>query len=172
MTGSESTGKTILAADLAAHYRTVWVPEHGREYVDAKNTPLDYTDIEAIARGQVAAEEEAAPRANRVLIQDTDLISTVVYSHHYYGKCPEWVERAAVERRAHLYLLHHPDVPWVPDALQRDRPHMREAVHALFRRTLQATGCRYVDVQGPWGERKRQALQAIDALMAEVVTPR
>ena len=31
--GPESTGKTTLAARLAEHYRTVWVPEYARSYL-------------------------------------------------------------------------------------------------------------------------------------------
>ena len=34
--GAESSGTTTLASDLAAHYRTVWVPEFGREHFEAK----------------------------------------------------------------------------------------------------------------------------------------
>src|SRR5437879_678808 len=83
-------------------------------------------DVVAIARAVIAAEEEAVSRADRLLILDTDLLSTVVYSRAYYGECPPWVEAAARERRAHLYLLHHPDVPWVADGLYRDVPDRRE----------------------------------------------
>src|SRR5688572_6159778 len=56
LTGSESTGKTTLAARLAEHYGTLWVPEFGREYLDRKGAFLDASDIEPIARGQQAAE--------------------------------------------------------------------------------------------------------------------
>ena len=31
--GPESTGKTTLASDLANHYKTEWVPEYAREYL-------------------------------------------------------------------------------------------------------------------------------------------
>ena len=95
LTGSESTGKTTLAADLAAHYRTVWSPEFARAYADRKKGPLDRSDVEPIARGQIAGEDEAARRAGRLLILDTDLLSTVVYGRHYYGRFPEWIEKAA-----------------------------------------------------------------------------
>ena len=46
------------------------------------------------------------------MLLDTDLVSTVVYSRHYYGDCPAWIEAAAVRRLADLYLLHDIDVPW------------------------------------------------------------
>ncbi|HXB53854.1 MAG TPA: AAA family ATPase, partial [Vicinamibacteria bacterium] len=40
LTGSECTGKTTLASELAEHYRTVWVPEQSRVYLDRKGAPL------------------------------------------------------------------------------------------------------------------------------------
>jgi len=165
--GSECTGKSTLAADLAAHYGTACAPEYGRIFVDAKAAPLVAADVDAIARGQIAGEEALARGANRILIQDTDLISTVVYSRHYFGGCPAWVESAARERLAQLYLLHHPDVPWVPDGLQRDRGDRREEMHGLFREALEDLGARYVDVMGGWEERRARAVRAVDGLLAE-----
>ena len=165
LTGSESTGKTTLAADLAAHYGTVWSPEFARAYVDRKHGPLDRSDVEPIARGQIAGEDEADRRASRLLILDTDLLSTVVYGRHYYGRCPEWVEKAAQRRLGDLYLLHHPDVPWVADGAKRDLPQAREQVHALFEEALEAFRARWVDVRGPWPERRVAAVTAIDALL-------
>lgn len=168
LTGSESTGKTTLAERLATLYRTTCAPEFARQYLDARARPLDVGDVEPIARGQIAAEDravgQAAHEARRVAILDTDLVSTAVYARHYYGRCPEWIERAARDRRADLYLLLHPDVPWVADP-QRDRPHQRAELHALFQAELDAIGARYVHVTGGWDERLRRAREAIDALL-------
>lgn len=169
LTGSESTGKTTLAADLAAHFRTTWNPEYARDYLDAKPTPLDAADIEPIARGQIASEEQAAREANRVLILDTDLTSTVVYAKHYYGFCPEWIERAAADRRADVYLLMDTDTLWVADP-QRDRPRMRDHMQNLFRRELKIKNSSYVNICGMWSDRRERAVTVIDALLAEVPT--
>ncbi len=166
LTGSECTGKTTLAAALAERYGTLWVPEPARAYAEAKPGPLGYEDVEPIARAHIAAADEAAAGARGLLILDTDLVSTVVYSRHYYGHCPAGVERAARERLAHLYLLHHPDVPWLPDPA-RDRGHRREHIHELFRQGLDALGARVVDVRGGWAERRERAVRAIDTLLEE-----
>ena len=164
VTGSESTGKTTLAADLAKRYGTVWSSEFAREYLDRKRTALDASDVEPIARGQIAGEDEAALRASRLLILDTDLVSTVVYSRHYYGRCPEWITEAARKRLADLYLLLRPDVPWVPDGNLRDRPGARDELHGLFGHALQAFGARTIEIGGSWDERRRLAVASIDAL--------
>ena len=171
VTGSECTGKTTLARDLAGHFATVWVPEFARDYLDARaattSLPLDASDVEPIARGQLAAEDRGIAAARRLVILDTDLLSTVVYARHYYGACPAWIEQAARDRRADLYLLCDIDVPWVADRA-RDRPHLREHMHALFIEALEALGARYVTIRGSWDARFATAVAAVDAIAPRV----
>jgi NadR type nicotinamide-nucleotide adenylyltransferase len=166
VTGSECTGKTTLAAFLAERYATVCVPEHAREYVAAKNAPADASDAEPIARGQIHSEDVLSQTANRLLIQDTDLISTIVYCRHYYGTCPSWIEEAARKRRADLYLLADIDVPWEPDSNQRDRADRREEMQGLFRKALEEFEAHYLEVRGGREQRAEQAAQAIDRMLA------
>jgi nicotinamide riboside kinase len=149
----------------------VWVPEAARAWAEAKGAPLGYEDVEPIARGHLAAAREADSRAKRLVFLDTDLISTIVYSRHYYGDCPAWIERTARDRRADLYLLLHPDVPWVPDP-SRDRGHLREPMHRLFRDALGEFKVRWVEVEGGWEERQSRAREDVDALLRDSVPGR
>jgi len=162
VTGSESTGKTTLAARLADELGTVVSPEFARDYLDRKAAPLDQHDVEVIAIGQLDQEARYVRRAARVLILDTDLFSTVVYGVHYYGSIEPWIERVARERQAHLYLLLDVDVPWVADP-QRDRGDRRDEMHALFRGALDRSGARYVTIAGSWEERLQRAQAAVRA---------
>jgi NadR type nicotinamide-nucleotide adenylyltransferase len=164
--GAESTGKTTLAARLAERYDTAWSREYARDYCAAKGAELEPADLVAVARGQARLEDRAAARARRLLILDTDLLSTVVYSRHYFGSCPEPVEAQARRRRADLYLLLGPDVPWVADPPQRVQPQRRLELHAALRAQLDAWGARWVEIAGPWPRRARQARHAIDRLLA------
>ena len=164
LTGSESTGKTTLTADLARHYDAVWVPEYARSYAAWKGTPLDAGDVEPIALGQIAVQDAALIRANRLLLLDTDLVSTAVYARHYYGRSPEWVTHAVPARRADLYLLCAIDVPWAEDP-QRDRPHERELLQGLFEETLRANGFPVIHIRGSRRDRFHTARSAIDALL-------
>jgi NadR type nicotinamide-nucleotide adenylyltransferase len=166
VTGSECTGKTTLARELAAAFGAPCSAEFAREYLDARAAPLVAGDVEPIARGQVAGEDAAGSDAADLLIKDTDLVSTVVYARHYYGSCPRWVADEARNRLGDLYLLLHPDVPWVADGLQRDRPAGRELLHDLFRKRLNALGAATVDVAGDWAARRRLALAAVTRLLS------
>lgn len=131
VTGSESTGKTTLAQSLAEHFGVPWIPEFARDYAEEKGEPLSADDVEPIAAGQIAREDEAFDNIDGLVILDTDVVSTAVYAEHYYGAVPEWIERAAQERLADLYLLCDIDLPWVAD-LVRDAQHQRRHVHAAF----------------------------------------
>src|SRR5262249_48868476 len=139
---------------------TIWVPEFSRDY--ALNKPdLDSSDVEPIARGQIAREDEALLRANKLLILDTDLVSTLVYSHHYYGACPQWIEFECRRRLADLYLLLYPDVPWIADGI-RDRGDRRLEMHELFVRALKLLNANFITIDGEWKEREQKAAAAIE----------
>lgn len=173
VTGSECTGKTTLAADLADRLEVPWLPEFAREYVAALSAPPTFADVERIARGQITAEDGARgavpaglPTERPLLVQDTDLLSTVVYSHHYYGDCPAWIERELAHRPADLYLLADIDVPWAPDALQRDRGDRREEMQALFHEALRACDLPFIEIRGNRNARLRAGLGAVTALLA------
>jgi len=169
--GPECTGKTRLAGELAARYGVPGAPEHAREYVDRHGAALTFADVDPIGRGQQAGEDAAVARAAAegapLVVLDTDLVSTMVYSRHYYGDCPPWIEAAAARRLGDLYLLHHVDVEWVPDGRQREQPERREELLERFRAALAALGARVADVAGAWDERRLRAVAAIDGLRSE-----
>lgn len=166
LTGSESTGKTVLAQQLATHFGVEWVPEYVRAYAEERGGAIEFDDHGPIARGQMALEDEYRARAQRLLVHDTDLVSTAVYCGHYFGRCPAWIEQEARRRLADLYLLMDIDVPWVPDPA-RDRGHLRPEMHALFTEALARFGARHVVIGGGWTERFERARREIAALLLE-----
>ena len=162
--GPESTGKTTLAQRLAAHFATVWVPEWAREHLDPQGGACVEADITQIALGQAASEDALARQAHRVLICDTDTLTTTIWSDVYFRRVEPWISELAQERQHDLYLLCDIDVPWVDDQ-QRDMPHRREEFFARCRTALETHGRPYVVVSGDWETRFRAAVAAIDRLL-------
>jgi NadR type nicotinamide-nucleotide adenylyltransferase len=165
LTGSESTGKSTLAADLARQYDAPLVPEFVRGYAEQRGGVIEFGDHGPIARGQIALEDEYIARGGRLLVQDTDLLSTVVYCRHYFGRCPAWIEETAASRRPALYLLCEIDVPWVADGV-RDRGDRREEMQSLFRDEVRASGVRSVALVGDHATRLLSAIAAIDSALS------
>jgi NadR type nicotinamide-nucleotide adenylyltransferase len=163
LTGSESTGKSTTATELARYYGSAVVPEFVRVFAEARGGVIEFSDHGPIARGQMALEDEYIAKGADVLVQDTDLLSTVVYCRHYFGRCPAWIEEAAAARRPDLYLLCEIDVPWMADGV-RDRGDRREEMQTLFREEVHASGTRVVTLEGPLATRLTTAVGAIDAL--------
>lgn len=139
--GAESTGKTTLCRDLAAHFASPWVPEYMRTYLQAKwdNEQLTCTweDLLPIAQGQIELENESAmqaaqlPAGQRYVFCDTSLFELMVYSNWYYGDCPLALTQAALAHHYDLILLTEVDTPWVADDL-RDAPHERDEISGYF----------------------------------------
>lgn len=169
--GPESTGKTTLAKLLAEHYETAWVPEFARDYLQEKfdrtRIICEYSDMLPIARGQMQLENELAAEAKRVLICDTDLLETQVYSEQYYeGRVDPLLRKYAEMNSYDLYMLTSIDVPWEEDDL-RDRPHQREEMFRAFEQALIDHDRRYVVLSGTLEKRLQDAIFHIDRLLKE-----
>ncbi|MBF0500974.1 MAG: AAA family ATPase [Candidatus Riflebacteria bacterium] len=170
--GPESAGKTTLARDLALHFDTVYVHEYARHLLELKPTLCEASDIPLIARGQIAAEEALARQANRVLICDTDILTTVMWSEILFGGCPDWIREEAERRMYDLYIVLEPDCPWIDDKV-RYQPDQAERLAFRDRcvRELETRGRPYILVGGSWEDRFEAARHAVSRLLDESDTP-
>ncbi|MBI3270381.1 MAG: AAA family ATPase [Planctomycetes bacterium] len=162
--GPESTGKTTLAHRLAERFETVCVPEYARAWLESRGGRVEPSDIPRIARGQMAAEDALARDANRVLLCDTDLLTTTIWSDVLFGACPEWIRREADRRSYDLYLLTDIDVPWVGDPV-RYLPAERASFLERCVQALETRGRKYVRLRGSWEERFGRAVEAVEGLL-------
>lgn len=167
--GPESTGKTTLAKQLARHYHSVWVPEYAREYLQNKwnneRKTCAQSDLLPIARGQMKLENDLAQKTDSVLICDTDLLETKVYSEEYYeGICDSLLEKYATENTYDMYLLTYIDTPWEEDDL-RDKPNEREEMFLAFEKALKKNKRPFVLLKGSKRERLQKAVEVIDSLL-------
>jgi len=162
VTGSESTGKTELARQLGEHFDAPVAEEFVRTFA-GRDGKITFSDHGPIARGQMASEDAAIAKAGPLVVLDTDLVSTVVYCEHYFGRSPEWIQQEASGRAGQLYLLCMPDIPWVADGV-RDRGERRDEMHALFTKKLREFGLNYVEIGGDREARMTRALMAVEGL--------
>jgi NadR type nicotinamide-nucleotide adenylyltransferase len=167
--GPESTGKTTLSQQLARHYNTVWAPEFARDYLQDKwnnyRKTCEASDLIPIAIGQMKLENELAKKADRVLICDTDLLETKVYSEEYYGGFVDAkLDEAAKNNQYDLYLLTYIDTPWEADDL-RDRPELRMEMFKAFENALKTHNCNYILLKGDKETRLKKAIKAIDKIL-------
>ena len=168
--GPESTGKTTLSIQLAKHYNTVWVEEYARPYLqkvwNQERRTCEPKDIMPIAYGQMALENRLAKRADKVLICDTDLLETKVYSEEYYGGFVDpLLQEGASNSQYDLYLLTYIDTPWEADDL-RDRPEQREEMFNAFQKALDDNNRPYILLKGDKDIRLKTAVETIDKIIA------
>lgn len=168
--GPESTGKTVLAKQLAAYYNTIFVPEYSRTYALKKledNKKLTAKDVMPIAKGQILLENTLTKQAKKLLICDTNLLETKVYAEAYYGGFKnETLTVAAINSTYDLYFLTYIDVPWEADAV-RDKPNERQIMFDAFKKALDDNNKPYVLLKGTFKERFNIAVKHIDNLLKD-----
>lgn len=117
--GPESTGKSVLAQDLAEQFKGTYVPEYAREFVERKgSTEVTYDELCGIARHQIEEITSLPCREEPevgLYFFDTELIVTKVWFEYAFGQVPEWMEEAVRRYPMDCYLLTYPDIPWIPD---------------------------------------------------------
>jgi nicotinamide riboside kinase len=169
--GAESTGKTRLAQDLAAALaertgqRVAWVPELLRDWCNAQGrTPLAHEQAGILAAQH--ARIAAAAAQHDWVVCDTTGLMTAVYSRLIFGDGSlDPVAGELHRRHATLTLLTALDLPWVPDGLQRDGPHVRGPVDTALRQLMQAQAVAYSVVGGEGPARLAHALEALTPLL-------
>ncbi|QOD59554.1 ATP-binding protein [Polaribacter haliotis] len=169
--GPESSGKTTLSRHLARHYNTVWAPEFAREYLQNKwnneRKTCEKDDLLPIAIGQMELENSLAKKADKILICDTDLLETKVYSEEFYGGfVDDKLNEAANKNEYDLYLLTYIDTPWEEDDL-RDRPEQRLEMFNAFENALKTHNKNYILLKGDKETRLKNATKAIDKILKE-----
>ncbi len=169
--GPESTGKTTISEKLARYYNSVWVPEYAREYLQNKwnneRKTCEPEDLLPIAIGQMKLENELAKKTDSVLVCDTDLLETKVYSEAYYtGSCDPVLDKWALLNTYDMYFLTYIDTIWQADDL-RDKPNERLEMFQAFEQTLIKYNRHYTILKGDLNERMQKATKIINRLLKE-----
>lgn len=173
--GAESTGKTQLAGELAAHFRSqgrsaVAVPEFLREWCEREGrTPRPEEQL-PIAQEQERRVDAAAAGCG-IVIADTTALMVAIYSAMLFEDGTLYQFALARQRGYDVTLVSGLDLAWVADGLQRDGPHVREPVDALVREALAKADVAYRVVYGSGPQRLANALRAIGVAAPEAGVP-
>lgn len=184
--GPESTGKSTLCEMLASHFNTLWCPEFAREYLLTNGTAYTFDDLLAIAKGQLALEEEyvqqipnsrfqdlsrpsGIPNSNKqipdssLLFIDTDQYVMKVWCEYVFNDCHNWILRRIAERKYDLYLLCKPDLPWVKDEL-REYPDAkpRQELFNMYRDILVQQSTPWIEISGSYEQRFEAAKNVLE----------
>ena len=166
--GPECTGKTTLAKLLANHYKSEWVPEFAREYLQKKWNKFQKVctkkDLPVIVSEQLKMENKKISKAKKYLFCDTNILVTRIWSEtHFNGYCDPEIIKLSEQLRYDYYLLTSIDIPWKKDDL-RDRPYDREKMFSYFKDVLDNNNKPYSVIKGSIEERLTDSIKIINNL--------
>ncbi len=165
--GPESTGKSTLCEQLAAHYQTAWCPEFAREYLMSKGgNNYDFADLLNIAHGQVELEEIMLTEArNGLYFIDTDMYVMKVWCEVAFEQCHTWILKQIARQSYDLYFLCNTDLPWALDEL-REYPDLafRKKLFNIYKDILVNNKTPWVEISGTDAQRLQLAISVIDTV--------
>ncbi|MDX1651383.1 MAG: ATP-binding protein [Brumimicrobium sp.] len=163
ITGPESTGKTILASDLANHFNAPWIPEYSREYLEKRNGNYNFEDIEIIAREQEKTWNNV--KNERLVFYDTEFTVLKIWSEIKYGKVsPYIIDSLANQQFDHYFICDPVGVKWVDDPL-REHPERREEFFELYLRVMESNRRSFTVLSGSWDSRLKKAISRVEEMI-------
>ena len=138
--GAECTGKSTLVQQLIAQTGGQGVPELLRDWCGQHGRTPQVQEQAALMQAQIDAENQALALMDKgqgaILYSDCGPLLTAVYSQCYFDDSSLLAPAHAHHRRYDLTLWLQPDLPWVPDGLQRDGLAMQAEVHRVLGQQL------------------------------------
>lgn len=152
--GQESVGKTTHMKRLKGLFNDVgaFLPEFARPYLEYEDSPeVSLKKMENIYKGQFALQN-SVPISNQVIVQDTDLLSTIGYYRLWNKNSDnknEWHENVFPDiytkfkkTKSDLYIVMNDDIPFEPDPL-RYGGNKRETTRQYWIDLLEEFDCKY-----------------------------
>ena len=159
-------GHRAVAVD---EYLRSWCEEHQRtpriheqsSIADEQHQRIEHAAALVLSNGVVQGKTVAT-----FVIADTTPLMTAVYSEYVFGDTSLYAAALVYQRSFDLTLLTGLDVAWLPDGIQRDGPHVRNAVDALLRGVLDTAAIPYSTVYGQDAARVAHAFAFVNGLMS------
>ena len=161
--GPESTGKSTLAAQLAKHFGTNYIPEYSREYLKDFKGRYKIDDVVKIALGQQQRIDKAVESNPEILIADTEMIVNKIWCKYVFHCVPEKISDLVEKQKYNLYLLCDIDLEWTYDPL-RENPNLdeRKNIFNMYKEELFLLRANYEIIHGQGQQRLHKAIDAIN----------
>jgi HTH-type transcriptional repressor of NAD biosynthesis genes len=169
--GTESTGKSTLAAQLAKHFKTEFVPEMARQVL-GKSEDCTPEDLYEIAKCHADMIQEKANAASKWLFLDTTVHITQSYAQFSFGTSDFWknapfaaslIQQIEAANRCALYLYLEADAPFVQDGTRLDEA-SRNRLDVCHQATLERQNIPFHRISGTWHEQFEQACRLVERL--------
>jgi HTH-type transcriptional repressor of NAD biosynthesis genes len=168
--GTESTGKTTLANQLADYFQCTVVQEAGRDLI-AHSDSVEFDQLESVAVEHARRIEEATKGPHPLLIIDTDIHITLSYARFLFGSTLNLPDSVFHRNKADLYLYCTRDVPFVQDGTRLGEE-QRNKLDESHRTVLQSYGISFTELTGSWESRFKQAVDAVADLSLQLKNSR
>lgn len=159
ITGAESTGKSTLTERLANHFEAPYIPEIAREYVENLNRKYTYSDVERIAKMQIATFISISKSDAPYIFVDTWLIVTKIWFEFVYKKTPDWLINEILNTKIDLFLVCDIDLPWIADPVRENGGENRKILQNKYIENISEFKFKYKLVSGIDKERFQNALK-------------
>jgi nicotinamide riboside kinase len=164
ITGAESTGKSTLTERLANHYSVPYFPEIAREYIEGLNRKYNYTDVENIAKIQIAQLNKISNTDVQYIFLDTWLIVTKIWFEFVYNKIPDWLSKEIEKTKIDLFLVCDIDLTWIYDPVRENGGENRKILQNKYIENITMFNFNYKIISGIGDKRFYSALNILKEL--------
>ncbi len=166
--GKTSLSQHITQTLLAQGQMAAYVPEVLREWCQMNGRTPALHEQRQIAQQQA---ERIFSIQEGWVIADTTPLMTAVYSDYVFKDLSLYEEALGLQAQFDLTLVMGLDVAWVPDGLQRDGEHVRQAVDSLIRQAMAKKQLPFKVIYGQDQARLNAALLAISQGISNLNEP-
>jgi nicotinamide riboside kinase len=146
ITGPESSGKSTLTKLLAKEYKTSFVQEYAREYLQKIDRPYELEDVLIMAKEQLKQEEEVL---EKIVFLDTDLTVFAIWIKEKYKLEINWINDHLSETTDKIYFLCDLDVKWEEDPLrEHPKEEDRQRLFRMYKTLLEKYNLTYHVISG------------------------
>jgi HTH-type transcriptional repressor of NAD biosynthesis genes len=174
--GPESTGKTTISQLMAKEYKTVYVPEYAASVINQQNGNFFSHNVEQVAIAQTRTETALTHMANKIMMCDTDVITTMVWSEILFGSYPPVLDSLIKNNHYDMTFLFSPDVPWIDDSHRKvlqnsENSETRMLFFNKIKAKLEFYDREYIVVSGNYVNRQNIVKEQIDNVINNCCIP-